>query len=90
MLGLSSTQQEISGLVIEDAIKPEKTTSTDWKPNTLSSRNNLLSTKTFTYLPNVTHIIIKTYDQFQKGQCQKVQSFDEEGRIVERRWRVGL
>ena len=48
------------GLVFEDKVKFEETTSSDWNPNKELSRNNLLSPKLFQYLPKVKDIIIKT------------------------------
>ena len=58
--GLEPIQEEISGLVIEDKIEAEDTTKSSWDSNCLSSRSNLLSTKIFTFLPNISQIVIKT------------------------------
>ena len=52
--------REIPGLVFQDEVKFEETTSNNWDPNNPLSRNNLLSPNIFEYLPKVKDIKIKT------------------------------
>lgn len=65
--GLSVIEHQLAAFVFEDKVKEEETTGSDWDPNKDLSRINLLSPKIFTYLPNVTDIMIRTtpgYDTF--------------------------